>query len=245
MKILKNNLEKILKKDDRLWDDEKNVLNKTLLKDLVDKLDAKLIDLLLNNDEARKKFFLKVKDVYVFKNNDFKFFFDENKIDNSFTNFKNIIGLSDGKKFLKYTNDVVLNWPYKDCVLEGGQSTEEGEDNYFEWNDDTFKDKLDETGNKIKNGRKYVKEIDLPGHYEQKKAKRKEIFFNEILAQDEIDRLFDEKALVNWKRFTKDGEQEIIPPFVKGDRGIFKRDKNGTIKENLIIKGNNLLALHS
>ena len=48
--------------------------------------------------------------------------------------------------------------------------------------------------------------------------------------------LFDHKALTNWKRFTKDGEQEV---------GEIKRDEDGTIRENLIIKGNNLLALHS
>jgi len=57
-----------------------------------------------------------------------------------------------------------------------------------------------------------------------------------VLAHDEIDRLFDHKALTNWKRFTKDGEQEV---------GEIKRDEDGTIRENLIIKGNNLLALHS
>jgi adenine-specific DNA-methyltransferase len=57
-----------------------------------------------------------------------------------------------------------------------------------------------------------------------------------VLAHDEIDRLFDHKALTNWKRFTKDGEQEV---------GEIKRDEDGTICENLIIKGNNLLALHS
>jgi len=57
-----------------------------------------------------------------------------------------------------------------------------------------------------------------------------------VLAHDEIDRLFDHKALTNWKRFTKDGEQEVKE---------IKRDEDGTIRENLIIKGNNLLALHS
>ncbi|MDD3630099.1 MAG: site-specific DNA-methyltransferase, partial [Bacteroidales bacterium] len=72
--------------------------------------------------------------------------------------------------------------------------------------------------------------------YEEKQAKRKEIFFNSVLAHDEIDRLFDHKALTNWKRFTKDGEQEVKE---------IKRDEDGTIRENLIIKGNNLLALHS
>jgi len=201
----------VLKSDDRLWNEDKTDLNQTLLLDLVENIDEKLIELLLQEKELRDKFFVKIKDVYVFKTNDFRFFIEENKVDNSYTQYKNRIGLTDGKRFLKDTNDVVLNWPYKDCVLEGGQSTEEGLDTYFEYSEKTKS-------------------------YEEKQAKRKEIFFNSVLAHDEIDRLFDHKALTNWKRFTKDGEQEV---------GEIKRDEDGTIRENLIIKGNNLLALHS
>lgn len=210
-KQLKSKIINVLKQDDRLWKEDKSELNNTLLLDLVDKIDEKVIDLLLQEKETREKFFVKIKDVFVFKTNDFKFFIEENKVDNSYTQYKNRIGLTDGKRFLKDSGDVVLNFPYKDCVLEGGQSTEEGMDTYFEYD-----------GNNKQ--------------YKEKKAKRKEIFFNQVLAQDEIDRLFDEKTLVNWKRFTKDGEGEVKE---------IKRDADGTIKENLIIKGNNLLALHS
>jgi len=56
------------------------------------------------------------------------------------------------------------------------------------------------------------------------------VFFNEILAPDEIDRLLDPKVFTNFKRIDKDGEhpiEEIKPT------------------DNLIIKGNNLLVLHS
>lgn len=208
---IKSKIEAILKQDDRLWNEDRTELNQTLLLDLVDKTDENIISLLLQDNALREKFFIKIKDVYVFKTNDFKFFMEEHKVDNSFTQYKNRIGLTDSKRFIKDTNDVVLDFPYKDCVLEGGQSTEEGIDNYFEYSE--------------KNS-----------EYEEKQAKRKEIFFNQILAKDEIDRLFDEKALVNWKRFTKDGEQEV---------SNIKRDENGTIRENMIIKGNNLLALYS
>jgi adenine-specific DNA-methyltransferase len=190
-KIKKLILESV-KNDNRIWNEDKNELNETLLLDLVEKIDEKIIELFLQEDELRKKFFVKIKDVYVFKSNDFKFFIEEHKLDNSYTKYKNRIGLTDGKRFLKDTNDIVLDFPYKDCVLEGGQSSED--------------------------------------------AKRKEIFFNSILAQDEIDRLLDEKTLINWKKFTKNGEEEVKE---------IKRDEDGTIKENLIIKGNNLLALHS
>ena len=204
-----NTLLKILKADNRLWNKDKTELNQTLLFDLLDKIDETIIDLLLQNKETREKFFVKItrakqsQDVYVFKTNEFKFFMEETKINNSYTQYKNRIGLGNDKKFLRDSNKVVLNFPFKDCVLQGGQSTEQGLDKYFEWKETIYKDKLDENGNKIKDGRKNVKELDKAGHYEQKQSKRKEIFFNEILAYDEIDRLFDEKALVNWKKIYK------------------------------------------
>ena len=125
---VKNKIISILKKDARLWNKEKTELNQTLLFDLLDKIDEKIIDLLLQEKSLREKFFVKIHDVYVFKTNDFKFFMEENKIDNSFTQYKNRIGLTDGKRFLKDTNDVVLDFPYKDCVLEGGKSNEEKTD---------------------------------------------------------------------------------------------------------------------
>lgn len=182
----------ILKKDSRLWDEKLKELNQTLLKDLIDKIDERLINLLLSDKETREKFFIKVKDVFVLKQNELKFFIDENELDNSYTQYKNKIGLRVGNKLLSERNEVVLDWPFKDCVLEGGMTKED--------------------------------------------QKRNEIFFNEVLAQDEIDRLFNPKAFKNWKRYTAKGEEKVKE---------LKRDKNGTIRENLIIKGNNLLALHS
>jgi adenine-specific DNA-methyltransferase len=206
----KSVLENILKKDKRLVDDS-GELNGNLIHEYASSLDEGLIDLLLNEEATREKFFLKVKDVYVFKQNDFKFFLDENKIDNSYTQYANRIGLSTGGKFLKDIDDVVLDFPYKDCVLEGGQSTEEGTDTYFEYDE---------------NEQDYI----------EKEAKRKEIFFNQILAKDEIDRLTEPKAFNNIKRYTEKGEEKITS---------FNRDAKGQITDNLIIKGNNLLALHA
>ncbi len=219
---IKNKILEILKQDKRLWNEEQTELNQTLLLDLVEQIDEAVIGLLLQEESLRDKFFVKIKDAYVFKMNNFKFFMEENKINNSYTAYKNRIGLTDGKRFLKDTNDVVLDFPYKDCVLEGGQSSEEGMDTYFEY---------EEEKTKTVKGEKITEEAG----YKEKQTKRKEIFFNQVLAHDEIDRLFDEKALVNWKRYTKDGEVSV---------GNIKRDEDGTIKENLIIKGNNLLVLH-
>lgn len=207
---LKEELEKLLQTDDRLVDDNGD-LRVNLIHDYTNSYDNILIELLLSSDSIREKFFVKIKDVYVFKQSDFKFFLDESKIDNSYTQYENKIGLSFGSRLLRETSDVVLNFPYKDCILEGGQSTDEGLDVCYEY-DEKKKD------------------------YVQKEVKRKEVFFNQILAKDEIDRLTEPKALASVKRVSEKGELEF-------DR--FNRDENGLIKDNLIIKGNNLLALHS
>lgn len=215
-------LEEVLKKDHRLWNNEKTEFNIPLLFNLIDKMDERIIGLLLDREETRKKFFLKVKDAYIFKSKEFKFFIEEHKVFNSYTSYPNRIGLYDGKEFIMDRTEVVINFPFKDCILEGGQTTEEGIDTYFEY---------DEKVTKTQEKQGWEAET-----YNKKQDKRKEIFFNEILAQDEIDRLLDEKAFVNWRRYTKNGVEEVEE---------IKRDKNGLIRENLIIKGNNLLALES
>ncbi|MDD4155486.1 MAG: site-specific DNA-methyltransferase, partial [Candidatus Cloacimonetes bacterium] len=212
--ILYNELEKCTD----IWVEETNnknetekFLNYTLLIDRLEGHNPELIKLLISNEALKNKFFIKIEDVLVFKLRDFIFFLQKNKVDNSYTRYKNQIGLTDGNKFLKYNNDIVLDFPFKDCILEGGQSTEEGLDNYFEYDEKTKQ-------------------------YKKKTAKRKEIFYNQIIAHDEIDRLLDPKALINWKRYTVNGEEQVKE---------IKRDADGTIRENMIIKGNNLLALHS
>jgi adenine-specific DNA-methyltransferase len=215
----KNHLVKLLLQDSRFVD-EQGELQGNVIKDCVNKLDEKLIETLLNTEQTRDKFFLKVKEVYVFKANDFKFYLEENSIDNSFTQYSNRIGLTLNGKYLKDNTDVVLDFPYKDCILEGGQSTEEGLDTYFE-----FDEKSED--------------------YVELQSKRKEIFYNTILAKDEIDRLFEPKAFANIKRYDKDGES--IPASFNRNKEI-NRSRNlpeDTITDNLLIKGNNLLALHS
>lgn len=57
-----------------------------------------------------------------------------------------------------------------------------------------------------------------------------EPFLNEIIAKEEIDVLLDKKILVNAKKYSKDGVKDI---------------NEFNIGDNLIIKGNNLLALHT
>ncbi|EPM5706527.1 site-specific DNA-methyltransferase [Campylobacter upsaliensis] len=67
----------------------------------------------------------------------------------------------------------------------------------------------------------------IKGGQSKDEDKKNEIFFNEILAKDEIDVLFSKKALQNF---------ELI------GQGDLKENLNNA---NLLIKGNNLLCLHS
>ncbi|HEF1994252.1 TPA: site-specific DNA-methyltransferase [Campylobacter jejuni] len=69
----------------------------------------------------------------------------------------------------------------------------------------------------------------IKGGQSKDEQKTQEIFFNEILARDEIDVLFDKKALQNFELI---GESKNLQEYLKDN-------------PNLLIKGNNLLALHS
>ena len=154
--------------------------------------DHGLINLLLTDEEVESKFFEEVNGRWIFNNNTFvDYINDKNFYANSYTQFRNKIGLNIDNKFLRERGEVSLVWPYKDCVLEGGQTRDE--------------------------------------------EKRQEIFFNELLAPDEINRMLDPKVLTNWKRHTAVGEENVEN---------IQRDKNGIIIENLFIKGNNLIGLH-
>ncbi len=101
MNKLKQTLEKILKKEEVFIDSESGEVNYIKVKDSADKIDKKLIEILISNKELKTKFFTKIKDVYVFNIQDFKFFLDESKIDNSYTQYANKIGLSDSRGLLR------------------------------------------------------------------------------------------------------------------------------------------------
>ena len=185
-------LEQQLKKEPNFVTDN-GELKKWVVLNKAQNFDEELIGLLLDNADLKEQFFVNVKGTLVFNQNLFVQFLEQkNYLNDSYTQYKNKVGLTIDGKYLKQRNEVALVWPFKDCILEGGQSREED--------------------------------------------KREEIFFNEILAQDEITQLLEPKVLTNAKRIDKDGEKPLDQ---------FNRNENGTITDNLIIKGNNLLALHT
>ena len=204
---LKNKITSIFKEDEKVFIDGE--ISWTHLIDFARKLDEDIINKLFLDSETKNHFFKNISGNYNFLFDKFERFINSELLDNSYTSFKNKIGLTVDNKFIKDSKDIVLNFPFKDCYLEGGQTNDDGYEEYFYADKDELK---------------------------SQKLKRKEIFFNEYIAYDEIDALLSKKALCNFKKYTKDGETEFKN---------FNRDENGIIKDNLIIKGNNLLALHS
>ncbi|WP_224055160.1 DNA methyltransferase [Vibrio penaeicida] len=178
-----NALTNALQSDERLVIDGKLAKNKIV--ELALNLDPSLLKLLLSDDQLKGHFFQDVDGMLIFDKVAFQRFVNNKSfLPDSFTQFKNKIGLSVDSHYLNESNDVVLSWPYKDCVLEGGQTKDD--------------------------------------------QKRNEVFWNETLAPEQVDTLLAPKALQNFMKYSKEGEH-----------ADFKIEEN----DNLIIKGNNLLAL--
>lgn len=164
----------------------------TLLKSVIiskiKSLDEKTMSIILSFPELKNRFTKKLNDTILLDQQSLLSFFQSREfINNSFTEYTNKIGLTNGLKFLDHSDEVVLDFPYKDCVLLGNQSKEENEG-----------------------------------------VRQK--FFHEVINFQEIDRLFTKKVLCNFQKHTKNG---IVPI------SDFKET------DNLVIKGNNLIALHT
>lgn len=84
-------------------------------------MDARLLELLMQSDTIKAHFFTSVAGALVFDKVKFQDFVSNKAfLPASYTAFKNRIGLTDGRgNYLSQSRDVVLAWPYKDCVLEG------------------------------------------------------------------------------------------------------------------------------
>ncbi|MFV7790685.1 DNA methyltransferase [Aliarcobacter lanthieri] len=187
MLAMKEHIENLFKNSKDFSDKDGN-LNIYKILESIEKIDIELIKILKNDDRSKKHFFTQIDDIFVFNQNKLIEFFTLNDYmkNGSYTSYTNKIGLIKKDNFIKKFDDVVLAFPHKDCILEGGQTKD---------ND-----------------------------------KKKEVFYNEIISSDEIDRLFEPKVLTNIKRYSKEGVQ--LNCKINDD-------------DNLIIKGNNLIALHS
>ena len=179
-------VEDTLKTNDKYVSENGKLLKAIVYSDVM-MMDKTLLSLLVSNHKIKETFFENIDGIFVFDKQKFAWFIESKEfLPDSYTIYTNKIGLTKDGEFISKSNDVVLDFPYKDCVLEGGQN----------------------------------KDI----------QKRKEIFYNEIIASDEIRKMLDPKVLTNAKRYTQDSVEENI---------LFKDN------DNLIIKGNNLITLSS
>ena len=104
------------------WD-ENTLLNNKVIED-IRAYNEKLMTALLSNELIRKTYSLKLPSGAIFKVEDFiSMLRFKNYWDNSYTKYTNEIGLTSEGKYLKYNTDVVIDFPHKDSVLEGGMSS--------------------------------------------------------------------------------------------------------------------------
>lgn len=176
-----------LRQDQRFFSSSGEFLRSTVYEAAMG-MDPALLRLLLEEPELKSRFFTEVEGVCVFDKVGFSWVIaNRNLLPDSYTRYRSRIGLADSRgDFLCSRDDVELVFPFKDCVLEGGQ--------------------------------------------DKKEQKRDEVFYNETLAPDQVDRLLEPKVLGGARRY-RAGREEPAD-------GITEED-------NLLIKGNNLLALAS
>lgn len=175
------------KKHEEFKDVNGDLLKSTIISK-IKKLDEKTMSIILSFPEIKNKFTKNLNGITLLDQQSLISFFQSREfVNNSFTEYTNKIGLTNGLKFLDNSDEVVLDFPYKDCVLLGNQSREENEG-----------------------------------------VRQK--FFHEVINFQEIERLFSKKVLCDFKRHTTAGIVEVT-------------DFKDT--DNLVIKGNNLIALHT
>jgi len=117
MKNLLQNLKTLLQKDERLTSEGDLLKNKII--EIALKLDKDLIKLLLFDKKMKEVFFVDIDGTLVFDKDKFiRFVSNKQFLPDSYTSFKNKIGLTVDNDFLSQKKEVVLSWPYKDCILE-------------------------------------------------------------------------------------------------------------------------------
>lgn len=178
----------LLRNESRYCTEDGTLIKTNIVSDALS-LNSSLLKILLSSERMEKLFFTDIEQIKFFDKHKFQsFIMDKSVLSDQYTQYKNRVGLTIDDRYTKENGDVLLAWPYKDCMLEGGQTKEVVKEN------------------------------------------RKEIFWNEILASDEIDRLKEPKAFTDFVMYDKDGKHKVD-----------EIEEN----QNYIIKGNNLLVLYS
>lgn len=116
----------VLKQDTRFFTED-GILLKNAVYEAAMQIDENLISILLANKITKAQFFKEVAGVVVFDKIAFGWVVSNKEfLPDSYTRFKNKIGLANERgELLSSKGNVELVFPYKDCVLAGGQTKDD------------------------------------------------------------------------------------------------------------------------
>ena len=135
------------------------LLKASVYEDIIN-MDKDLLFVLISNPKIKEKFFQEVNGTLIFDKQKFAWFIESKEfLANSYTRYINKIGLTKNEEFISKSNDVVLNFPYKDCVLQGGQNKEDQKNNEIFHNEIIASDEITRMLNPkiLTNAKRYTK----------------------------------------------------------------------------------------
>src|SRR5699024_2242702 len=145
---------------------EEDVLLRNRVAEDLRNYNQELIEALLSNKLVKDTYSITLDSTNIFKIEEFiSMLRYKNYWENSYTKYSNEIGLTSEGKYLNYNTDVILDFPHKDSILEGGMTKED--------------------------------------------IGKKEVYYHNVLAKEEIDTLLSPKVLTNMKKYDKDGVHKI------------------------------------
>lgn len=140
---LYHELEALLRNDSKYCMDDGTLIKAKIVEDALN-LQPDLLKYILSHTELKANFFSEVSETLVFDKVKFQqFVVNKSFLPDSYTAYKNKIGLTDQEgRFISESREVVLAWPYKDCMLEGGQTKEDTKRNEVFWSETLAPDEI-------------------------------------------------------------------------------------------------------
>ena len=139
--------------------EDRKLLKASVYEDIIN-MDKDLLFVLISNPKIKEKFFQEVNGTLIFDKQKFAWFIESKEfLANSYTRYINKIGLTKNEEFISKSNDVVLNFPYKDCVLQGVQNKEDQKNNEIFHNEIIASDEITRMLNPkiLTNAKRYTK----------------------------------------------------------------------------------------
>jgi len=124
MKNIYGKVLEVLSRKDKYLSEDKKLLKAKVYADVM-LMDEDLVALLLNDDNIKETFFSDINGTLVFDKQKFAWLIESKEfLPDSYTRYSNKIGLTSNESFISQKNSVVIDFPYKDCYLQGGQDKE-------------------------------------------------------------------------------------------------------------------------